>query len=226
MNWLLALFLSIIISYLLGSVNFAVIVSKIFAREDVRNMGSGNAGMTNVIRSVGLLPGIITFVGDFLKGFAAPIIGKYLLFPIVFENAPDFIAPYVSPTYGIYLCGFFCIIGHAYPVFFGFRGGKGVSTSIAVLYCINWVVATCVLLTFLAIFLITKIISIGSIVGAFEFTVFNLLINFNSDIPTTEFVYIIVLSAVLSTVVILKHKQNIIRLHKGEEKQLSSRKQG
>ena len=224
MNWLLALFLSIIISYLLGSINFAVIVSKIFAREDVRKMGSGNAGMTNVIRSVGLLPGIITFVGDFLKGLAAPIIGKYLLFPIVFENAPDFIAPYVSTTYGIYICGFFCIIGHAYPVFFGFRGGKGVSTSIAVLYCINWVVATCVLLTFLAIFLITKIISIGSIVGAFEFTVFNLLINMNSDISTSEFIYIIVLSAVLSTVVILKHKQNIIRLHNGEEKQLSSRK--
>ena len=177
MNWLLALLLAIVISYLLGSINFAVIVSKIFAREDVRNMGSGNAGMTNVIRSVGLLPGIITFVGDFLKGIVAPIIGKYLLFPIIFENAPDCIALYFSPTYGLYICGFFCIIGHAYPIFFGFRGGKGVSTSIAVLYCIDWVVATFVLLTFLVIFLITKIISIGSIVGAFEFSVFNLLIN-------------------------------------------------
>ena len=224
MNWLLALLLAIVISYLLGSINFAVIVSKIFAREDVRNMGSGNAGMTNVIRSVGLLPGIITFVGDFLKGFVAPIIGKYLLFPIVFENAPDCISPYFLPTYGLYICGFFCIIGHAYPIFFGFRGGKGVSTSIAVLYCIDWVVATFVLLTFLAIFLITKIISIGSIVGAFEFSVFNLLINMNKGLPTSEFIYIIILSVATSLVVILKHKQNIIRLHNGEEKQLSSRK--
>ena len=224
MNWLLALLLAIVISYLLGSINFAVIVSKIFAREDVRNMGSGNAGMTNVIRSVGLLPGIITFVGDFLKGFVAPIIGKYLLFPIVFENAPDCISPYFSPTYGLYICGFFCIIGHAYPIFFGFRGGKGVSTSIAVLYCIDWVVATFVLLTFLAIFLITKIISIGSIVGAFEFSVFNLLINMNKGLPTSEFIYIIILSVATSLVVILKHKQNIIRLHNGDEKQLSSRK--
>ena len=180
--------------------------------------------MTNVIRSVGLLPGIITFVGDFLKGIVAPIIGKYLLFPIVFENAPDCIAPYFSPTYGLYICGFFCIIGHAYPIFFGFRGGKGVSTSIAVLYCIDWVVATFVLLTFLAIFLITKIISIGSIVGAFEFSVFNLLINMNKGLPTSEFIYIIILSVATSLVVILKHKQNIIRLHNGEEKQLSSRK--
>ena len=224
MNWLLALLLAIVISYLLGSINFAVIVSKIFAREDVRNMGSGNAGMTNVIRSVGLLPGIITFVGDFLKGLVAPIIGKYLLFPIVFENAPDCISPYFSPTYGLYICGFFCIIGHAYPIFFGFRGGKGVSTSIAVLYCIDWVVATFVLLTFLAIFLITKIISIGSIVGAFEFSVFNLLINMNKGLPTSEFIYIIILSVATSLVVILKHKQNIIRLHNGDEKQLSSRK--
>ncbi|MBQ2388556.1 MAG: glycerol-3-phosphate 1-O-acyltransferase PlsY [Clostridia bacterium] len=224
MNWLLALLLAIVISYLLGSINFAVIVSKIFAREDVRNMGSGNAGMTNVIRSVGLLPGIITFVGDFLKGIVAPIVGKYLLFPIIFENAPDCISPYFSPTYGLYICGFFCIIGHAYPIFFGFRGGKGVSTSIAVLYCIDWVVATFVLLTFLAIFLITKIISIGSIVGAFEFSVFNLLINMNKGLPTSEFIYIIILSVATSLVVILKHKQNIIRLHNGDEKQLSSRK--
>ena len=224
MNWLLALLLAIVISYLLGSINFAVIVSKIFAREDVRNMGSGNAGMTNVIRSVGLLPGIITFVGDFLKGIVAPIIGKYLLFPIIFEHAPDCIALYFSPTYGLYICGFFCIIGHADPIFFGFRGGKGVSTSIAVLYCIDWVVATFVLLTFLAIFLITKIISIGSIVGAFEFSVFNLLINMNKGLPTSEFIYIIILSVATSLVVILKHKQNIIRLHNGDEKQLSSRK--
>ena len=224
MNWLLALLLAIVISYLLGSINFAVIVSKIFAREDVRNMGSGNAGMTNVIRSVGLLPGIITFVGDYLKGIVAPIIGKYLLFPIIFENAPDCIAPYFSPTYGLYICGFFCIIGHAYPIFFGFRGGKGVSTSIAVLYCIDWVVATFVLLTFLVIFLITKIISIGSIVGAFEFSVFNLLINMNKGLLTSEFIYIIILSVATSLVVILKHKQNIIRLHNGDEKQLSSRK--
>ena len=131
-----------------------------------------------------------------------------------------------NPQMLLCICGFFCIIGHAYPVFFGFRGGKGVSTSIAVLYCIDWVVATFVLVTFLFIFLITKIISIGSIVGAFEFTIFNLLINLNRELPMREFVYIIVLSAVLSSVVILKHKANIIRLHNGEEKQLSSRKQG
>ena len=75
MNWVIMLIIALVVSYLIGSINFALIVSKIFVKKDVRKMGSGNAGMTNVIRSVGLLPGIITFVGDFLNGFAAPVIG-------------------------------------------------------------------------------------------------------------------------------------------------------
>ncbi len=224
MYWLSMLFLSLLVSYLIGSISFALIVSKIFARKDVRNMGSGNAGMTNVIRTVGVVPGIITFVGDFCKGIAAPLIGKYLFFPIIYENAPESISTFLSPEYGHYLCGLFCIIGHAYPIFFSFRGGKGVSTSIAVLYCINWIVATFVLITFLILFLITKIISIGSIMGAIEFNIFNLLININRNIPSSEFIYIIILSAAISFLVVIKHRDNISRLHNGTEKQLSSHK--
>ena len=187
-------------------------------------MGSGNAGMTNVIRTVGIVPGIITFVGDFGKGLAAPLIAKFLLFPYIAENAPDFIANFLTPEYGVYFCGFLCIIGHAYPIFFGFRGGKGVSTSIAVLFCINWIVATFVLTTFLVLFLITKIISIGSVLGAVEFPIFNFLINYNKGLDTIELVYIVVLSVLIASLVFLKHKDNIIRLNKGEEKQLSSHK--
>ena len=224
MNWIIMLIIAIIVSYLIGSINFALIVSKIFVKKDVRKMGSGNAGMTNVIRTVGILPGIITFVGDFGKGLAAPLIANFLLFPYIAEYAPDFIANFLTPEYGMYICGMFCIIGHAYPIFFGFRGGKGVSTSIAVLYCINWIVATFVLITFLVLFLITKIISIGSVLGAVEFPIFNFLINYNKGLDTTELVYIVVLSIVIASLVFLKHKDNIIRLNKGEEKQLSSRK--
>ena len=187
-------------------------------------MGSGNAGMTNVIRTVGIVPGIITFVGDFGKGLAAPLIAKFLLFPYIAENAPDFIANFLTPEYGVYFCGFLCIIGHAYPIFFGFRGGKGVSTSIAVLFCINWIVAAFVLTTFLVLFLITKIISIGSVLGAVEFPIFNFLINYNKGLDTIELVYIVVLSVLIASLVFLKHKDNIIRLNKGEEKQLSSHK--
>ena len=174
MNWVIMLIIALVVSYLIGSINFALIVSKIFVKKDVRKMGSGNAGMTNVIRTVGIVPGIITFVGDFGKGLAAPLIAKFLLFPYIAENAPDFIANFLTPEYGVYFCGFLCIIGHAYPIFFGFRGGKGVSTSIAVLFCINWIVAAFVLTTFLVLFLITKIISIGSVLGAVEFPIFNI----------------------------------------------------
>ena len=224
MNWVIMLIIALVVSYLIGSINFALIVSKIFVKKDVRKMGSGNAGMTNVIRTVGIVPGIITFVGDFGKGFAAPLIAKFLLFPYIAENAPDFIANFLTPEYGVYFCGFLCIIGHAYPIFFGFRGGKGVSTSIAVLFCINWIVAAFVLTTFLVLFLITKIISIGSVLGAVEFPIFNFLINYNKGLDTIELVYIVVLSVLIASLVFLKHKDNIIRLNKGEEKQLSSHK--
>ncbi|MBQ2001347.1 MAG: glycerol-3-phosphate 1-O-acyltransferase PlsY [Acutalibacteraceae bacterium] len=224
MNWVIMLIIALVVSYLIGSINFALIVSKIFVKKDVRKMGSGNAGMTNVIRTVGIVPGIITFVGDFGKGLAAPLIAKFLLFPYIAENAPDFIANFLTPEYGVYFCGFLCIIGHAYPIFFGFRGGKGVSTSIAVLFCINWIVATFVLTTFLVLFLITKIISIGSVLGAVEFPIFNFLINYNKGLDTIELVYIVVLSVLIASLVFLKHKDNIIRLNKGEEKQLSSHK--
>lgn len=224
MNWVIMLIIALVVSYLIGSINFALIVSKIFVKKDVRKMGSGNAGMTNVIRTVGIVPGIITFVGDFGKGLAAPLIAKFLLFPYIAENAPDFIANFLTPEYGVYFCGFLCIIGHAYPIFFGFRGGKGVSTSIAVLFCINWIVAAFVLTTFLVLFLITKIISIGSVLGAVEFPIFNFLINYNKGLDTIELVYIVVLSVLIASLVFLKHKDNIIRLNKGEEKQLSSRK--
>lgn len=224
MNWVIMLIIALVVSYLIGSINFALIVSKIFVKKDVRKMGSGNAGMTNVIRTVGIVPGIITFVGDFGKGLAAPLIAKFLLFPYISENAPDFIANFLTPEYGVYFCGFLCIIGHAYPIFFGFRGGKGVSTSIAVLFCINWIVAAFVLTTFLVLFLITKIISIGSVLGAVEFPIFNFLINYNKGLDTIELVYIVVLSVLIASLVFLKHKDNIIRLNKGEEKQLSSHK--
>ncbi|MBQ1284704.1 MAG: glycerol-3-phosphate 1-O-acyltransferase PlsY [Clostridia bacterium] len=224
MNWVIMLIIALVVSYLIGSINFALIVSKIFVKKDVRKMGSGNAGMTNVIRTVGIVPGIITFVGDFGKGLATPLIAKFLLFPYIAENAPDFIANFLTPEYGVYFCGFLCIIGHAYPIFFGFRGGKGVSTSIAVLFCINWIVAAFVLTTFLVLFLITKIISIGSVLGAVEFPIFNFLINYNKGLDTIELVYIVVLSVLIASLVFLKHKDNIIRLNKGEEKQLSSHK--
>ncbi len=205
MNWVLMFISALLTSYIIGSVNFALIVSKVFVRQDVRKMGSGNAGMTNVIRTVGIVPGIITFVGDFGKGLAAPLIGKYLFFPFIAENAPDFIADFLTPEYGMYFCGILCIIGHAYPIFFGFRGGKGVSTSIAVLFCINWIVAAFVLTTFLILFLITKIISVGSIIGAVEFTIYNLLINLNKGLDAAELIYVVILSAIISALVICKH---------------------
>ena len=127
-NSVLALVLAVLISYLLGSVSFAVVFSNAFSHKDVRDFGSGNAGMTNVLRSVGVLPGVLTFVCDFLKGVFAVLIGRYLIFAVAEPMG------IIIPEYTAFFCGMACQLGHIFPVFYGFRGGKSVSTSVAILF--------------------------------------------------------------------------------------------
>lgn len=228
MKFALLLISTIGISYILGSISFAIIISKIFTNDDVRRHGSGNAGMTNVVRTAGVVPGIITLIGDAGKGVAAVLIGKLVLFPMIAEAAPSFVSAFFSPEYGAYICGIFCLIGHIFPLFFKFKGGKGVATSIGILFCLNWLTALLVLITFLFLFLITGIVSLGSITGAFEYPLFTLLINISDSsvvygaFPST--LYLTILSAVIGIIVILKHKDNIVRLINGEEKPMIKRK--
>ena len=113
-----------IVSYLLGSISFSIIFTKMFSKEDIRTMGSGNAGTTNVLRSVGKRAAILTFVFDILKCVISVLLAKYILeYICAASNAPFYIV-----NYGIYLAGFCCSIGHMYPIFFKFKGGKGVVT--------------------------------------------------------------------------------------------------
>lgn len=110
----------VIAAYFIGSVNFAVIFAKAFLKKDVRNLGSGNAGATNVMRTAGFLPGILTFVCDALKGFLASYLGR-LVFGLVISSGID----WLDPIYGAYLCGVACMLGHVFPIFFQFKGGQG-----------------------------------------------------------------------------------------------------
>ena len=130
---------AVITSYLLGSISFGVIFSKLFAKKDVREYGSGSAGMTNVMRAIGLLPGVLTFVFDAFKGFAACYLAKYTFFPLAnyFSNGEW----YTEPIYGAYLCGLVCMLGHMFPLFFRFKGGKGVATSVGIFaVCCPWAI--------------------------------------------------------------------------------------
>ena len=155
-NWKLCLFAAVValVSYLLGSVSFAVIVSRIGAKDDVRNHGSGNAGMTNILRSYGKKMAAFTAIGDFGKGVIAVALGR-----IIFSLAG------IQGIDAGYIAGLFVILGHLYPLFFGFKGGKGVLTSLGAAVIVSpipfLVIAGIAIPTVFAV----KIVSLISIIG-------------------------------------------------------------
>ena len=208
----LAAVAAVIIAYLLGSINFAVIFANIFLKKDVRELGSGNAGTTNVMRTAGFLPGALTFICDALKGFAACFIGKMLFI----HAYPDTI-PWI---YVAYMCGVACMLGHVFPIFFRFKGGKGVATSVGI-FAVCCPIAIILGLTVFAVMtLITRIVSLSSLVATV--TVISLsLVFYNSE---ANMALPALLSITMGVIVFLKHKDNIKRLVKGEEKKIKVRR--
>ena len=221
-----------------GSVNFAIITTKAFTGKDVRASGSGNAGMTNVMRTAGFLPGVITFAGDFLKAVVAVVLGKYL-FPYLVElwvpATADTLA--MLPLYGSLLTGFFCLLGHMFPLFYGFRGGKGIVTAAGAMLIIDWRLLLLELAVFAVLFLITRIISVGSLAAAacypltswLCFGVFTPADGKNAlavaaNAPVKAEVLVPIAAALIAALVMFKHKDNIKRLIKGEEQKLTLKK--
>ncbi|MBQ7743981.1 MAG: glycerol-3-phosphate acyltransferase, partial [Ruminococcus sp.] len=161
--------LTAVIAYLLGSINPAVIITKIWTKGklDIRTVGSGNAGFTNVLRAVGKVPAVITLICDALKCVAAVLIGG-LIFTYVANDVSAICSdnPNEIINIGKYVAGIFCIVGHSFPLYFHFKGGKGVVSAAALMLTEDWRVFLLVLATFLIIFIISKIISLGSIISA------------------------------------------------------------
>ncbi len=213
MDIFLVLLIAAVASYLLGSVSFAVIVSKIVTKKDVRQMGSGNAGMTNVMRTVGVVPGAITFLLDLGKAAGACLIGRYILFDYLFAQTGSIL---FFPIYGAYFCGILCQLGHIYPVFFGFKGGKAVAVSAGVMLACNWRAFIIGILIFVAVFIFTRTVSIGSLCTVIVVP-FAILLFGTSPYRWVEFL----LCALVAAVVIIMHRSNIERIKKGEEKPLT-----
>ncbi len=225
-GWYIIL-LSFLTAYLLGSINTAVIVTGIATKgkKDIREMGSGNAGFTNVLRSVGKVPAILTIVFDLLKSVIAVIIGG-ILFSIVFTGSRDLNGIVVI---GKYLCGFFCILGHSYPLYFRFKGGKGIVSAAGMMLVADWRVFLIILATFLIVFIFSKIISLASITSACLFPVYTFIMTFFIDYLnfdyTVSYVVLCTLSAFLiGLFVVIKHSSNIKRLINGEEKKITAKK--
>lgn len=213
-------------AYLIGSINTSIIVTRIVNHEDIRTMGSGNAGFTNVLRSVGKIPAIITFVGDFLKGVISALIA-YLLIALFIPNADLFLRSWL-----IYIIAFFCIVGHTYPIFYGFRGGKGVVTTASFMLMTDWRTLAVALGIFAVVFLLTKTISKCALVNAACFPISTFLLSYFIDTPnfepTNAGVYLTIfktfISLIIAVLVIYRHKDNIKRILNGTEKKITASK--
>jgi acyl-phosphate glycerol 3-phosphate acyltransferase len=223
--WLNLLIVAII-GYLLGSISFSIIITKIFKNsEDIRNHGSGNAGATNVMRSVGKKAAALTFLFDFLKCVISVVIGYFIFRNVEYAG----ISAGNLPTIGKYAAGICCVLGHIFPLYFGFKGGKGVVTSAAMIALLDWRVFLLTFLTFLIVFSIKKIISISSIIGMSMYPIYSFVIMClfdyaNSPLKTggqasMQYIWMITAAAaVLSLIIVWVHRENIKRLLKGEEK--------
>lgn len=203
----LACLLPAVIGYLLGSINTAVLISRTFYHEDIRTKGSGNAGMTNMMRNYGRGAAAATLIGDMLKTAISVVIGALL----VAES-------------GMYVAGFFSIIGHVYPVFFGFRGGKGVASMAALVLCTEPLAFFILIFMFICIVAATKFLSLGSIMAAMMYPLIlnrvYILIRDSAGVPIVP----TVVSFLLMVLVVAKHRENIQRLLKGTESKFTIKK--
>jgi len=198
-------------AYLLGSIPSAVWAGRLFHGIDVREHGSGNAGATNVIRVLGWKTGIPVLLFDMAKGFLAAML------PRLFNLAPQDSAMLVNLQI---FTGLMAITGHIFPVFAGFRGGKGVAAMFGILLAIHPPVTLLCLGVFLVFFLSTGIVSIGSMAAGIAFPIF--LLTFFK----TPSVFFRIFSVVVAVALLVTHRKNIQRLLKGEEKRLFGKKKG
>ena len=217
LNFFLALGISGVVSYLLGSVNFAIIITKLFTKQDIRDFGSGNAGMTNVLRTVNKNAAALTLVGDFLKGAISVFFSRWL-FQALFVGTGV-----LSDFDGAYIGLIFAMLGHLFPLYHQFRGGKGISVCGGGILVTDWRVFLLILLVFLIFTLTTKYVSLGSILAATGFTVFTFLLGLLVD-KDPHFLRNTLLALITTVFTIYKHKANIKRLLSGNENKIGSKK--
>ena len=199
-----------IISYLIGSISFSVIISKKMAGFDVREKGSKNAGSTNVLRTVGKKAAAITLLCDILKGVVAIMIA-FVIGKIVKD---------INPALLVQIAAVCVVVGHTFPIFFKFKGGKGVATSLGIILLLNWQIGLICLVFALILMILTRMVSIGSISAAILFPVLTIFITENYLVSGNYIVFGIILAAF----VVYNHRANVKRILTGTENKLSFKK--
>ncbi len=195
-----------LVAYLIGSISFSVIFTKKLAGFDVREKGSKNAGSTNVLRTAGKKIAILTLVCDILKGVVA----------ILFAKLIGHIDNYEHVEYLIQVAGLAVVLGHTFPVFFGFKGGKGVATSLGIILLTNWQIGLICLVFALILIILTRMVSLGSVAAAILFPVLTLFIHENYLVEGDYRIF----GILLGVFVCFNHRTNIKRLLKGQENKI------
>ncbi|MBR4932915.1 MAG: glycerol-3-phosphate 1-O-acyltransferase PlsY [Clostridia bacterium] len=191
---------TIICAYLLGSINLSIIISSKFYHDDIRQHGSGNAGMTNVMRTYGKKMAVITFVGDFFKAVIASLIGRMLLGYL-----------------GAYIAGFFCVLGHIFPIFYKFKGGKGVVTTAAMMFMTSPGVFIRMLAIFVIVVCISRYISLGSVIAGLTYPI--VLDRVSGGEGRGGFP--VLLAFAVAVFVTWAHRENIKRIVQGNERKFT-----
>ena len=196
----ISVILAAVIGYLLGNLNGAVVVSRLVAHEDVRTKGSGNAGLTNFTRNYGAATSVFVILIDVGKAVAACLIGGLLL------------KRFGHYTDGVALGGLFVILGHDFPALLGFKGGKGILSGVTVALMLDWRIGLFVFGIFLVAYLLTKYVSLGSVLSSGSFGFFYAWVHWG------EGWFPIAVGLFLSGMIVWMHRGNIVRLVKGEER--------
>lgn len=205
-----------IIAYLIGSINFSILISKKKAGYDIRQKGSGNAGTTNMLRNLGKKYATITLICDVLKGVVA--IGIAIIVGNILGDT--------NKALLVQIAGVAVVIGHTFPIFFGFKGGKGVATSLGILLMTNWQLGLICLVFALVLMALTRVVSMGSIAAAILYPVLTLFVGGghyiveSSGLGNGYFIY----SVILAIIVIFNHRENIKRILSGTENKISFNK--
>jgi len=199
----LAILLCCLMGYFLGSVNFAIILSKKYHQDDVRDHGSKNAGTTNMFRTYGKKAAFLTFLGDFLKAVVVCFLGRFCW-----------------GILGAYLAGLFCVIGHIFPVFFKFKGGKGVATTAGVMLACDVPTFLIIFVLYFGVFFLSKLVSAASVMSALMYPF--ILFELNKLLPEELKVpgFCVLLAMAISIIVVIKHIENIKRILNGTEPRL------
>lgn len=215
-----------VFAYIIGSINSSIIISRIVTGRDIRESGSGNAGATNMLRTMGKKYAAMTLIFDILKGVIAVLAAKILinrLGTLAQANGTDFLRlqKQLFDMQLPYIAGVCVVLGHNFPVFFKFKGGKGVATSLGVVMMLDWKAGLVTLTAAIAVMVITRYVSLGSIIGALAFAVIEIAeMAYLDELNAIRQVCVLILAALI----IARHHANIGRLLKGTENKLGAKK--